>query len=137
MSVVHEAALKRAYISLEGLSVGDAFGEQFFVDDQTALKWIRSRTVPTPPPDYVWSYTDDTNMALSLVASLGRFERIEQDWLAQSFAEHYEHSRGYGVGMYRLLQQVQQGKHWSQEAKRLFYNEGSYGNGAAMRVAPL
>lgn len=137
MSSLHQESIQRAYTSLEGLSVGDAFGEQFFTDENYASLVIQGRTLPVPPDGYVWSYTDDTNMALSIVASLNRFEKIDQNWLAQSFAEHYDHSRGYGVGMYRLLEQIKRGKHWTQEAKRLFYGEGSFGNGAAMRVAPV
>lgn len=137
MSVIHSDSFKRSLCSLEGLSVGDAFGEQFFMDERSAIAAIKERVAPTPPEDYVWAFTDDTNMALSIVASLNKFTKIDQNWLAQSFADHYEHERGYGVGMYRLLHEIKRGKHWTKEAKRLFYNEGSYGNGAAMRVAPL
>ena len=129
--------LRNALISLEGLSVGDAFGEQFFEADQAALTALQTRTAPVPPAGYSWSYTDDTEMALSLVASLDQFGKINQNWVAKSFAEHYDHSRGYGMGMYQLLEQIKQGKSWSREAKRLFHNEGSFGNGAAMRVAPV
>ncbi|HEX2912150.1 MAG TPA: ADP-ribosylglycohydrolase family protein [Chloroflexia bacterium] len=137
MVAVEQTPIERALISLEGLSVGDAFGEQFFVDEGYALAAIHKRVVATPPEDFVWSYTDDTNMALSIYSSLKQFNKIEQDWLAQSFAQHYEHDRGYGVGMYRLLKAIKAGRHWKQGAKDLFYGEGSYGNGAAMRVAPV
>ena len=137
MSNTHRESLKRALVSLEGLTTGDAFGEQFFANENYVLAAIEGRSVPQPPPGRHWNYTDDTEMALSLVGSLANFGRIEQDWLAHSFAEHFDLNRGYGVGMCRLLDQLRRGNAWQQEAKRLFYNEGSYGNGAAMRVAPL
>ena len=133
----HKTLLRNALISLEGLSVGDAFGQQFFEASTAAQTALQTRTVPVPPTGYSWSYTDDTEMALSLVASLDQFGEINQDWIAKSFAEHYDHSRGYGMGMYQLLEQIKQGKSWSKESKRLFHNEGSFGNGAAMRVAPV
>ena len=42
------ARLVRAALSLEGLSVGDAFGEQFFVDPYTVNDLIEARTLPEP-----------------------------------------------------------------------------------------
>src|SRR5215213_4060596 len=80
--------LERALASLAGLSVGDAFGEQFFArPDDAAARRV---------PDGLWPYTDDTQMALSVVAVLARRGHIDQDELARSFAAHYEPFRGYG-----------------------------------------
>jgi ADP-ribosylglycohydrolase len=133
MSNIHQQSIQRALTSLEGLSVGDAFGNKFYGSEHYIIQTIKDRTVPLPS----WPFTDDTNMALSIVASLNQFEKIDQDWLAQSFAERFELIRAYGVGMHTLLEHIGRGKHWSKEAKNLFYGTGSYGNGAAMRVAPL
>ena len=121
--------LTRALASLTGLSVGDAFGEQFFARPDDAL----IRRMPAEP----WHYTDDTQMALAVVAQLARHGRIDQDALAASFAAHYDPSRGYGPAMHRVLRQIGAGESWATVAGSLFEGQGSYGNGAAMRAAPI
>jgi ADP-ribosylglycohydrolase len=124
--------LQRARVSLEGLSVGDGFGEQFFsVSD--ALNFVRYRELPMR----WWLFTDDTNMALSIYAVLRQYGRIEQEALALSYAEHYALDRGYGPAMHLLLGRIGEGVAWRKAAGELFEGQGSYGNGAAMRVAPL
>jgi ADP-ribosylglycohydrolase len=129
----HDARLERARLSLEGLSVGDAFGERFFVHPEVVEGLIRSRAVPAPP----WGYTDDTRMALSIIETLRRHGGIVQDHLAISFAERYDGSRGYGPAMHGLLARIRGGEPWREAAPSLFSGQGSFGNGAAMRVAPV
>lgn len=125
--------LERARLSLEGLSTGDAFGDRFFMSADTAQALIRSRALPKAP----WDFTDDTNMALSIYHVLRHHRQIHQDELAASFARHYDSGRGYGPAMHRLLAQIASGEPWQSAATRLFEGQGSYGNGAAMRVAPI
>lgn len=60
------ARLARARLSLEGLSVGDAYGQRFPLHLAVVKGLLPSRSLPPPP----WRYTDDTEMALSLVAVL-------------------------------------------------------------------
>ncbi len=123
--------LDRALLSLAGLSVGDAFGEQFF-----RLPWeaIGRRHLPPTP----WKWTDDTAMALSVVEVLRDHHEIEQDALATRFGERFRQDprRGYGRGAVRLLSQIADGADWAEQAPRLF-DGGSYGNGAAMRAGPI
>jgi ADP-ribosylglycohydrolase len=125
--------VERALCALEGLSVGDAFGERFFLPPEVSLAQIEARTLPEEP----WLYTDDTQMALSLVEVLSIEGMVEQDILAKSFADRYEPGRGYGPSMHGLLRALQAGRSWQQAAKQQFAGQGSFGNGAAMRVAPL
>jgi ADP-ribosylglycohydrolase len=125
--------LYRALLSLNGLSVGDAFGGYFFGASTGAARRIVDRILPVSP----WYFTDDTNMALSVFAILKRYAAIDQDRLAFSFAEHYDRSRGYGPAMHRLLRQLGAGVHWRDATKLLFSGQGSFGNGSAMRVAPI
>jgi ADP-ribosylglycohydrolase len=123
--------LSKALQSLEGLSVGDAFGELFFsIPPQNAS----SSDLPT----HLWRWTDDTHMALSIVHVLREYGHIEQDALAQAFARRYQEEpyRGYAGGAARLLRQVAAGADWRTVSPTLF-GSGSYGNGAAMRVAPI
>lgn len=76
--------------ALEGLSVGDPLGEQFFLAPDQVRVAIAQRWHPTPP----WHWTDETNMALSIVETL--MEHIDADRLAASFARRYDPARGYG-----------------------------------------
>lgn len=132
---VHFKALRRAALSLEGLSCGDAFGERFFDPDGVeATSLIEQRALPAPP----WFFTDDTVMALSILETLAEHREINQDSLARSFATQYDSGRGYGPAMHELLPAIRrQNEAWRRHASALFGGEGSYGNGSAMRVGPL
>jgi ADP-ribosylglycohydrolase len=65
---------------------------------------------------------------------------IEVSGLAGMFADTYQADpyRGYGYGMTVLLPRFAEDPgNWDTHARALFGGEGSLGNGAAMRVAPL
>lgn len=127
--------IARAREALEGLSVGDAFGELFIrIGSYRAAAYIQYRQTPLAMG---WMWTDDTNMALSIYQELRQHGEIDQDRLAQSFAAHFEPRRGYGAGAIRLLMNIRQGAPWRQSARTMFGGQGSYGNGGAMRIAPL
>ncbi|MGV9986020.1 ADP-ribosylglycohydrolase family protein [Streptomyces olivaceus] len=123
--------LGRALSSLRGLSVGDALGSQFFVPANYPLLGRREL------PPGTWQWTDDTEMACSVVAVLAAHRRVDQDALAYSFAHHHDFGRGYGPAVNRLLRLVREGGDWRELAAALFNGQGSWGNGAAMRIAPL
>jgi ADP-ribosylglycohydrolase len=78
-------------------------------------------------------------MALSIVEVLARHGTIDTDALAEAFARRFaqEPGRGYGQGAFNLLTRVNRGAPWRDEARRLFNGQGSFGNGAAMRAAPI
>jgi ADP-ribosylglycohydrolase len=124
--------LSRAVASLRGLAVGDALGSCFFAPENLAA--LEARQPPADP----WRWTDDTEMACSLVTVLARHGRVDQDALARSFAEHHDPVRDYGPGVVRMLRQVrEEGAHWRRLAAESWEGRGSWGNGGAMRVAPL
>lgn len=136
MTDSHETRLARAHTALEGLSVGDAFGETWFrVPIELYIGLANQRSIQLSGD--VWPHTDDTLTSLSLVESLRDHQSINQDTLAISFAKHYHPMRGYGASMHGLFQQILSGVPWRQAASGLFNGTGSYGNGAAMRVAPV
>ncbi|MET7574592.1 ADP-ribosylglycohydrolase family protein [Streptomyces sp. NPDC005492] len=126
-----DVRLSRALASLRGLSVGDALGSQFFVPVNYPL--LKRRELPPAP----WQWTDDTEMACSVVAVLATHHRVDQDALARSFAERHDFDRGYGPAVNRLLRLVREGGDWRELSAALFSGQGSWGNGAAMRIAPL
>lgn len=81
-------------------------------------------------------WTDDTQMAIGLAESLVECKGLDADRLAKRWADNMEGMRGYGPGTRKLLRLIKAGVHW-REANRSVFAEGSYGNGAAMRAAPL
>jgi len=131
----HEVRMSRTLLSLDGLSVGDAFGECFLERPDRAKYWSEHRQSPPPP----WGFTDDTTMALSIVRCLNQHGRIEQDPLAAAFAKEYARDirRGYGGTAHRILRHIASGRPWRIAAGEVFGGQGSCGNGGAMRSAPL
>lgn len=58
--------------------------------------------------------------------------------MARTFMQNYEREpwRGYGPGPPRIFRMIRAGEAWDKAAEKL-YRDGSYGNGSAMRVAPV
>lgn len=125
-----------ARASLLGLAVGDAFGTML---DRTGADLPAHAAKRLVWPHRPWRWTDDTAMALSVVEVLESHGQIDVDALAAAFARRFaeEPGRGYGAGAYGLLSRVGLGMPWREEVARMFGGKGSYGNGAAMRAAPI
>lgn len=124
---------RRARDSLDGLSVGDAFGERMFGPPEQVVPRIEARKTAAGP----WRYTDDTEMALSVVEQLEVHGGIDQDDLAKRFALRMDPTRGYGLGAFEVLAGIRDGRPWRACSRGAFRGRGSFGNGAAMRVAPI
>ena len=118
--------LALALESLAGLSVGDALGAQHFVAPVDLAD-------PPPPP---WEWTDDTEEACCLVAVLAEGD-FDRDSFAERLGRHYDPRRGYGRGAKAMLREIRDGLPWPIAAAAAFDGQGSAGNGAAMRAAPL
>lgn len=131
----HAARVARARQAVDGLSVGDALGSQFFVPANQHLLAHPGR--PVPPP--TWFYTDDTEMALGILEVLDRHGRVEQDDLARVFGRRFDNEmyRGYGAMAVQILAALHRGEPWREVAPAVFEGQGSMGNGSAMRVAPV
>ena len=83
------------------------------------------------------TYTDDTLLMIALAESLlAQGGRVVPEDLVRRFREVYDPRRGFGAGMHQLVRLWDAGVPWEEAARRLF-DGGSYGNGAAMRVAPV
>jgi poly(ADP-ribose) glycohydrolase ARH3 len=123
--------------SLLGLAVGDALGGRF---EARSADHIRAR-FPTVthlidyPQDELW-YTDDTQMAIGVAETLAEHGEIVEEHLCKAFVANYVPSRGYGRGARAVLDAMEDGRDYRQVAAEHFPG-GSYGNGAAMRVAPV
>jgi ADP-ribosylglycohydrolase len=129
-----ESPLDRARLALDGLSVGDAFGERFFTDPDL----FQRRRTGTQHPAGSWRTTDDTEMAIAIVDVLSLRGAVDPDLLSRAFTRRYarDPNRGYGAGAARLLARLGAGEDWRRASPSLFQG-GSYGNGGAMRAAPI
>jgi ADP-ribosylglycohydrolase len=130
----HAERMERAWLSLEGLAIGDAFGEMLAYGCEQARERIDRGLIGGP-----WFHTDDTEMALSIYETLRVRGRIDPDELALRFAERFRRDpdRGYGSMAREILCKILSGVPWQVAARTAFGGTGSMGNGSAMRVAPL
>jgi len=130
----HAERLERARLSLEGLAIGDAFGEMLSYNCSAARERVERGLMSGP-----WFHTDDTEMALSIFDVLRRYGRIDPNELALCFAERFRRDpeRGYGSMARVILRAILAGESWQHAAASAFGGTGSMGNGGAMRVAPL
>ena len=128
-------ALRSKFLgSLIGTAVGDALGASLegwhMVDynEVQALAEKRSLLI----------YTDDTHMAIGVAESLIENKGFNGEHMANTFIGNYdlEPYRGYGPGPPRIFRMIKGGEAWDKAAEKL-YGGGSYGNGSAMRIAPI
>ncbi|MEM9071907.1 MAG: ADP-ribosylglycohydrolase family protein [Myxococcota bacterium] len=126
-------ALDRALLALEGLSIGDALGDQFNAKTVAIGRCLLQRDAPPGP----WRWTDDTLMACSVVEVLEAHGTLDPLLFADSLVARYEPGRGYGPAMRRVLKDADSGAAAMHQCSQLFEGTGSYGNGAVMRIAPL
>lgn len=127
--------IRYAKRALDGIALGDCFGQTFFVPDETARQRIKDREILNGP----WHFTDDTVMAIGIYCILEKYGEINQDELARVFARNYalDWHRGYGGTAHSILRSIKEGKYWREAAAEVFDGMGSMGNGGAMRAAPV
>ncbi len=120
--------------SFIGTAVGDALGAPFEGYYRVGLDEIETVAERLP----VLTYTDDTHMMLGVAESLLRCQGFDGEDMARTFVRNYEDEpyRGYGPGPPRIFRMIRDGVPWDEAAGRL-YHGGSFGNGSAMRVAPV
>ncbi|EFN69445.1 Poly(ADP-ribose) glycohydrolase ARH3 [Camponotus floridanus] len=95
----------------------------------------------------VMEFTDDSAMTRSLAESLIEKRDLDIVDIAKRFVENYyqEPYRGYGTGSISVLKKLRKLKNKKIEpeidvkgpAKAIFDGRGSYGNGGAMKIAPV
>jgi poly(ADP-ribose) glycohydrolase ARH3 len=122
---------------LLGLAVGDALGGLF---EAQSSERVRARfpdveSLIAYPQTELW-YTDDTQMMIGVCETLIACGEIREDVLCGAFVANYVPSRGYGRGARAVLEAMEDGSDYRTVAETHFPG-GSFGNGAAMRVAPV
>ena len=113
--------------SLVGTAIGDSLGadrEGFF-----GFREVR---------EIGHRYTDDTAMMIGVAESLIQCRGFDGEHMAKTFIKNYEIEprRGYGPGPPRVFDLIKRGVSWDKAAEEI-YPGGSFGNGAAMRIAPI
>jgi len=132
---VNEQLLRSKFLgALVGTGVGDSLGAFFEghrqVNPERIGIVVESREILT--------YTDDTHMMIGIAESLIRCKGFNGKDMARTFTRNYELEpyRGYGAGPPHIFRLVRAGVAWD-EAARGLYRGGSFGNGSAMRIAPV
>jgi len=120
--------------ALVGTGIGDALGAPFegcFRVSPEEIETVAER-------QEVLTYTDDTHMMIGVAESLLKNHGFDGEDMAHTFARNFELEpyRGYGPGPPHIFQLIRAGVAWDEAGQRL-YRGGSYGNGSAMRVAPV
>lgn len=84
------------------------------------------------------TYTDDTQMMIGVAESLAACGGFDGADMARRFVENFDPRRGYGAGAMKAIGGLRRGIPWNVVGTQLFGSHGgSFGNGAAMRVAPV
>jgi poly(ADP-ribose) glycohydrolase ARH3 len=120
--------------ALVGTGVGDTLGAPFEGYQQVSIEEIEK----VADRRGTLTYTDDTHMTIGVAESLIRMKGFDGEDMARTFIKNYELEpfRGYGPGPPHIFQLIKAGEAWNKAAQKL-YHGGSYGNGSAMRVAPI
>jgi len=123
--------------ALLGTAVGDALGMpvEGWSNTSIARKYGAIRKM-LPARLGRGTYTDDTQMMIALAESMVRCREVNAEDIANTYVKFCDPRRGYGGGALRALQQINNGVSWRESGKGNFPG-GSYGNGGAMRIAPI
>jgi poly(ADP-ribose) glycohydrolase ARH3 len=117
-----------------GSALGDAIGEIAFQwPDKTDVRSEIARK-------RVLIYTDDTAMAIGLAESITQAGYLDPQHLGDTFRANFrrESWRGYASGPPTIFSLVEKhGISYAEAAGSLFGGQGSFGNGAAMRIVPV
>lgn len=133
--MIYSEWIKKKFLgSLVGAAIGDALGasrEGHTLASQREFEAIQNILRPL-------RYTDDTHMTIGVAESLINCRGFDGTDMAQRFVDNYlkEPWRGYAPGPPRVLNLLRRGVEWNKAAAHV-YPGGSFGNGAAMRVAPI
>jgi len=133
--MVNREQIRRKFLgSLLGVAIGDAIGasrEGYRMATEHELELIAKISHPL-------RYTDDTHMTIGVAQSLVECHGFDGKHMAGCFIDNYskEPWRGYGPGPPRVFRLIKSGAAWDKAAAHI-YRGGSFGNGAAMRAAPI
>lgn len=117
-----------------GLFLGDAIGALFCDQQSGEIPLLDLDTVAARRPSF---YTDDTQMAISVLEEMAEHGSIDPLSLRKRFVNRFTSWRNYGGGMLEVVELWRASTDSIFAAEKLYNGQGSFGNGAATRVAPI
>lgn len=123
--------------SLLGTAFGDALGASVEMQSRSEIRsqFGQIRDFMSHANGF-GRYTDDTEMTLALARSLIDRGGVDAADCSRCYAEAFTLERGYGRSAARIMEALADGADYRQTGT-MFFPEGSFGNGAAMRIAPV
>jgi poly(ADP-ribose) glycohydrolase ARH3 len=128
----HEILRDKFRGAILGSFLGDAFGAGF---EGMSSEMARSH-FHVLSDKCLRRYTDDTDMTLCLAESIAERGKVDLEDIANRFTLHCDLTRGYAIGTIKAVLALRSGAAWHQVSRIVFEN-GSFGNGGAMRVSPV
>ncbi|KAG7202304.1 hypothetical protein KM043_018636 [Ampulex compressa] len=133
--------------TLLGVLVGDCTGSPYENEEEFSsgmITVLQKSFDKLEGPVYkapVMQFTDDSAMTRSLAESLVENKDLDTTDVAKKFVKSYykEPHRGYGPGVVTIFQKLRGNRLTDVfgPAKAQFNGQGSWGNGGAMRIAPI
>jgi len=115
-----------------GCLIGTAIGDSLGARREGSLEFVEVA-------DLSPRYTDDTALTIAVAESLIECKDFHYWHMAERFLKKYEQEpwRRYGHTLSRVFRLMRNGKLGFGMIDRDIYPEGSFGNGAPMRIAPV
>ncbi|CAH0380613.1 unnamed protein product [Bemisia tabaci] len=142
-NVPNEVLKSKFRACLAGVVLGDCLGVPFEGIEKVVKRDLSDFLNALDQPDAKLAplrYSDDTAMTRSIAESLVENQKVDENDIAQRFTDVYfkEPNRGYGEGVVQVFTKWRTSLDdlWN-PAKEQYNGDGSYGNGGAMRVAPI
>ena len=110
-----------------GTFVGDALGRS--VEGWPGFAIRRSFGILVQMADGI--YTDDTEMMMGIMEGLCEVGGFDPALTARKFLQNFNPARGYGGRIYGVMDRLRGGVPWNEAGT------DSWGNGSAMRIAPI
>ena len=126
---------------LLGVTLADSLGALFEWQDSYTIQGRYDNPadlIENAPfhEDGVLYYTDDTQMTIGVAETLLEYGEINPAELLKVFADNFDDWRGYGLGTRKIISSFY--VNGSQDRlSESYFSDGSFGNGGAMRVAPV
>lgn len=136
-------ALSKYRGTLVGALVGDCLGANYeglssTIPWEEVTNYTMTRIIDNEEPI---PYTDDSAMTRAICRSLIEQNKYDNRSMAHEFVEEFfrDRHRGYGQAVGMVFQRLrdENPEDVTLPARHQFDGQGSYGNGAAMRISPL
>lgn len=119
---------------LIGTFAGNAIGALYSGRQSDSIPPLELQSVLKLKPGF---YTNDMQMNISVFEEMAENGGIDYISLANRFLKRYSIWRGYSGGVREVFEKWKDGEDFYDAARQLYSGAGSFGNGAAMRSAPI